>query len=211
VPDVDLARLQGLSEQDLRLLSQDFDERGQSWIGNNVSIARLARTADNLDVTLAEASRKIARLGWLGLELPPVDTSTLDELEFSKPIPRHMLWPFTRSDAMPSQVALAAFWGSTLLRSAVDLASRLGILSAAIHAGFDAIQLERKPDKNDVHILQAFERAPGRDSETRRRRGRATARFFLWQISDEDLDAAIDRLGPIVDHIINNPRLDPAA
>ena len=111
-------------------------------------------------------------------------------------------WDQSRSHR---QVATAAGTGS--FATAARIASRLGILPDPLHAAFKALAPDAKPTEDDATILSAFECSPGRDPATRCRRGRSFARFQIWEPPDAELDAAIERLRPVIDHIVAEPKL----
>jgi hypothetical protein len=68
IPDFDIDQLSNtsLSEEDLKMLSEDFDGKAP-WIDGNPSLVHLARMANELDVSIGDILKKLQR--FLGLNL----------------------------------------------------------------------------------------------------------------------------------------------
>jgi hypothetical protein len=189
---------------DLSLFSRDLDGCSP-WIGSRAHLAHVARIARKREISMGEALGLLQELAWTGLTLPAIAPDDLDTLEREEPDLRAVVNGLDDSEGNARQVAIAAMGGS--FATVARIASRLGILPDPLCAAFETLGPDAEPTMEDVTILAAFEGAPGRDPATRFRRGRSFARFQIWEPPDAELDAAIERLRPVIDHIIAEPKL----
>jgi hypothetical protein len=203
LPQIDPDRIGELSPDDLKLLSRDVYGAGLSP-GSRVPLAHFAQVAQHFDITLGEAMRRLKKLVWTGIVLPAVEPGDLDTLGHDEPKLQDVVACLTQTETPASEIA-AAVMAAGSFGAALRIVSRLG-LSSALCTAFETLGPDAQTGPDDVTILSAFEDAPGNDPATRLRRGRATARFKIWEPPDADLDAAIARLRPVIDVIVQDPK-----
>ncbi len=203
LPQIDLDRMGELSPADWKLLSRDLDG-SWPWLGSRVPLAHLARVARDFGITMGEAMRRLEKLLWTGIVLPAVDPGDLDALGLAEPKLQEVAARFQQTELRASEIATAAGTAGSFA-AALRIVTRLGI-PCPHGAAFETLGPDAQPRPGDATILSSFEGAPGNDPTTRLRRGRATARFKIWEPADADLDAAIARLRPVIDVIVQGPK-----
>ncbi len=204
LPSINATRLDQVAPEALRCLMGD-PEAERLATGARVPVALIGRVAERFHVPMAEAHRRLAGLAEFGFVVPTTP-EILDAFERDKSPAHEIVRLLKRPDVDAGDIAEMG----RLLYSysdALQVAALLGAnIPVDVSMAFEQVSTVHGRFRDVATIVRAYEASPGLDQLTRRRRGRNLVRYHLWQPPDEELDALIAALEPVIDCITRVPK-----
>ncbi|WP_437998788.1 metallophosphoesterase [Sorangium sp. So ce185] len=191
-----------LSDEDERLLRSYINS--EPWIDEVSACRRLFILSKELEIDPKKFVRRLESFAGLGLRLPKLDEREFDSLEITEDEWRMLSYdidgkaPWLMSGASLRRIARCGRKLRCSFSYIISMAVRLGIASSALCACAESLG-DAPPDMDDERLCSAFDHVEAPDAAIAFQLGKERARYRLWYLADEQFDARVERLRPLLE------------